>query len=309
MAVFGAAVTTITSGAFTAGMAAPISDGSARNEALVTEFVKGGLLQPAASSGAGTDLVVRAATAATGAGGNVVLIGGLHTTSGADGLIVVRQNGGVAGTDELQISHNGTSALIESKDGTVSIKSSAVASPITIVSRDKTYNFGDGASGAFECPNPIYGTGGLRAGSTDTVGFSSNSSPSAAAADIAIKRSAATVLGLTNGSTAGGTIASKPLAATFGSSQNNYNPGVGYFLNLTASSAATSITGFSVGQVDGQIMIIRNVGSNAFTISNQSGSSTAANRVLFATGADAVVAVNGNIRLRYDSTAALWFDF
>lgn len=40
------------------------------------------------------------------------------------GTVVVRQTGGVAGTDEIQLSHDGSNGIIESKDGALNLKAS-----------------------------------------------------------------------------------------------------------------------------------------------------------------------------------------
>lgn len=40
------------------------------------------------------------------------------------GTVVIRQTGGVAGTDEIQLSHDGSNGIIESKDGALNLKAS-----------------------------------------------------------------------------------------------------------------------------------------------------------------------------------------
>ncbi len=89
------------------------------------------------------------------------------------------------------------------------------------------------------------------------------------------------------------------------SNQNDYDPAT---LSTAAivrisSDAARSITGLA-GGVDGRVIVIVNVGSFAITLSNESGSSTAANR--FGFGADQVLASKNSTLLIYDSTATRW---
>jgi Collagen triple helix repeat (20 copies) len=48
------------------------------------------------------------------------------------GKVIIRQGGGVAGTDELQVSHNGTLAIIENKDGLIRLKPSGTVNSNTV---------------------------------------------------------------------------------------------------------------------------------------------------------------------------------
>jgi hypothetical protein len=87
--------------------------------------------------------------------------------------------------------------------------------------------------------------------------------------------------------------------------QNNYNPGglsAASILRLSAS-APVNITGLAGGAA-GRLLILENVGTANITLTNQGGSSTAANRFLF--GADLVIAPNRNAALLYDSTQNRW---
>lgn len=92
---------------------------------------------------------------------------------------------------------------------------------------------------------------------------------------------------------------------SFGTSQNNYAPtgfATAAVLRLT-SSAAVSITGLA-GGAEGRFIILHNIGSNNITLSNSSGSSTAANQFLFS--ADIVLGANQSTTLRYDGTSSRW---
>jgi fibronectin-binding autotransporter adhesin len=73
---------------------------------------------------------------------------------------------------------------------------------------------------------------------------------------------------------------------------------------LTGASAQT-ITGIAGGS-DGRILTLVNAGSASATLANNSGSSSAANRITTGTGTDIIVPVGSSISLIYDSTASLW---
>jgi hypothetical protein len=89
------------------------------------------------------------------------------------------------------------------------------------------------------------------------------------------------------------------------SNQNNYNPtGVATAAVLQLSSdASRSITGLA-GGAEGRVIGIINVGSQPIVLSDESGSSTAANR--FTLGVNLTIAAKQAALLRYDGTAARW---
>lgn len=94
------------------------------------------------------------------------------------GTLIVRQSGGVAGTDEVQISHDGSAGLIDCKDGNLSLR----------------------AAGSGTVPLQIADLALLlRATSSIQWGSSNLSSP-----DTGLKRAAAAVVATTNGSTGTG---------------------------------------------------------------------------------------------------------
>jgi hypothetical protein len=73
------------------------------------------------------------------------------------------------------------------------------------------------------------------------------------------------------------------------------------------SDAARDITGIVAGY-DGEWLWIVNYGSFAITLKYNSGSSSAANRIVAANGADVVIrANNASVLLQYDSGSALWY--
>lgn len=75
------------------------------------------------ASGAGNAITIKGSAAQSGNtnGGDVLAQPGLKSGSGADGKFVVRQPGGVAGTDEMQLYHDGTNSFIASMDGELKI--------------------------------------------------------------------------------------------------------------------------------------------------------------------------------------------
>lgn len=118
--------------------------------------------------------------------------------------------------------------------------------------------------------------------------------------------SAAKVVGINDGGTGGGTLSSVPLTPTqITTDQNNYAPGVARYYRLSTDASRT-LTGLAVSQVGGQECWILNAGSNPVVLSNQNGSSTAANRFLTNTGADITLAANEVAMLVYDSTTSRW---
>lgn len=119
---------------------------------------------------------------------------------------IFRQTGGTAGTDELQVSHNGQDATIENKDRSITIRGNANGTTISLVARDRTYSFSDGSNVGFINPTNTEHFGSCRYASTSLVGFSSNATPYAAAADVGIARDSSGVLRITNGSTGYGAV-------------------------------------------------------------------------------------------------------
>jgi hypothetical protein len=109
----------------------------------------------------------------------------------------------------------------------------------------------------------------------------------------------------TGGLTIGGSVAyTKGTDYSTTGSQNNVNFGAGALIRLTGASAQT-ITGIA-GGTDGRIITLVNAGANAATLSNNSASSIAANRITTGTGADLTIPADASVKLVYDSGASLW---
>lgn len=87
-------------------------------------------------------------------------------------------------------------------------------------------------------------------------------------------------------------------------SQDNVDFGTGVVIRLTGASAQT-ITGIA-GGVDGRILTLVNAAAQAAIISNNSGSSSAANRIITGSGTDIALSAGATLQLVYDSGASLW---
>src|SRR6185369_2103813 len=75
---------------------------------------------------------------------------------------------------------------------------------------------------------------------------------------------------------------------------------------LDTSGAAQTITGIAAGR-DGQYLTLVNGDATlVVTLSNNSGSSAAANRISTGTGSDVTVPAGGSVTLVYDTASSLW---
>lgn len=86
--------------------------------------------------------------------------------------------------------------------------------------------------------------------------------------------------------------------------QNDYDIKDAQVLRLSSDLART-ITGFARGEV-GRVLLVVNVGANAITISHQSVSSQAQNRVITTTGVAIILTADGRAWLWYDDTTQRW---
>jgi len=86
--------------------------------------------------------------------------------------------------------------------------------------------------------------------------------------------------------------------------QNNYDPGTAEWLRLDTDATRT-ITGFVAGESGDHLWVI-NIGSNDLKLANQSGSSTAANRVITGHGVDITLDPDASAHLWYDSATSRW---
>lgn len=113
---------------------------------------------------------------------------------------------------------------------------------------------------------------------------------------------------LTGGAIGGGTgaggdaVTATPSQIT--SNQNNYALPSNTDIVRLSSDAVRTITGFEADT--GAVVTLYNVGSFDIRIDHEDTASTAANRVMSATGADIVLAPTDNVTLVYDSTSSRW---
>lgn len=294
----------------------PTPSGGPSGSATVAAVVRAGLQQPnSALAGAGADITILAADGVTsGAGGNIVLEPGAQATTGGNGAVIVRQAGGISGSNELSINHDGSNALISnSNTGYVFIDCarSGTLQGLRIRRADITGRYVEinpDASGGprFNSYADLLleanaGSNAVRLRGTNVVITDSSN-----AQDCSINRGSVSVIRISDKSTGGGSLAytsSTPSAIT--SSQNNYvlNGSAFQRLNCTSASDITGIAPPSGGShVDGRMIKVFNVGTANLTLKHNSTSSTAANRMYAASGSDIVLASNDYAECVYDST-------
>lgn len=246
-----------------------------------------------------------AATQNTGTSGTTVpLLDGANTWSGNQSvaaLLNVRQSGGVAGTDEGRISHDGTNLVIRNMNSSTAV----------------VQIFGSGSTYATVEMGAYFGVlagmykAGLRSNSTFVLANDipivwSSTADATGSASAMLHRAADGVVKFcgSSTSTAGGFSAPSRTPSQITSDQNNYSPGVGMGQRWS-SDASRTVTGMAAGQ-DMEPRWIWNVGAQNIVLSNESASSTAANRFTTATGADLTLAANKCALAFYDATSSRW---
>lgn len=301
----------------TSGSNVPLLDGAnswsgsqalAGNATIGSGSAAGTLTAVAPGSGAGNGLSLIASAAASGntAGGNVLLQPGAKSGSGTDGKVIIRQPGGTAGTDEIQVYHDGTRGVITCQDGVLRVPGTISADTVTATVALQALSGANvqALDGSSNQKSIVHQTGQIFSSDAGLT-WRNNVNVSAGSADCGLARAAAGVIQVTNGSTGAGALASAARApAQITAGQNNYSPGVGLFQRWS-SDASQNVTGMTAG-VDGETRYVWNVGANNIVLSHESASSTAANRFTSATGADLTLAANKCVLAMYDSTSARW---
>lgn len=96
--------------------------------------------------------------------------------------------------------------------------------------------------------------------------------------------------------------------ANLTASQNNWAPtGIANVRNVRLSAnAGLSVTGISASQTNGRLLRLLNIGSNALTLTHESGSSAAANRFLCPGSANFSLAANAFVDAWYDGGSSRW---
>jgi hypothetical protein len=290
--------------------------GGPSGKATVAAIVAEGLSQPnSASSGAGASLSIIAADGVTsGAGGSIILEPGAQATTGGNGTVIVRQPGGTAGTNELQMSHGGTDASISNlttgnifvdvgRGGSLTalrVRRADVLTRFVSIEPDAT-----GGSRIHAYNNFILdaNTGANFVRLRGTVVQITDSSN---LADCAISRASVSIIKVSNTSTGGGSLAytsSTPAAIT--ANQNDYVLTGSAFQRLNCTTAA-DITGIAPptggAHVDGRMIRLVSVGAETVTLKHNDSDSAAANRIYMSSGNHLALAVNEWADLVYDST-------
>jgi hypothetical protein len=199
--------------------------------------------------------------------------------------LIARQDGGVVGTDEVQIYHDGTRTIIETKSGDINFKAPY----------EGYFDFTTGGGNNHVIVYDLRTTLGLiqfvdyqtylgYGGATGVTKVGSNQA----------------------GSSGGGTFCSVPQTPTqITSNQHDYVVPRARYYRLS-TDASRDITGFSIGQVDGLECEIWNVGAFNIVLKHQDANSTAANRFICTGAADITLAADEIALLRYDSTTTRW---
>ena len=290
--------------------------GGPSGSATVAAIVAEGLSQPnSASAGAGANLSIIAADGVTsGAGGSIILEPGAQATTGGNGTVIVRQPGGTAGTNELQMSHGGTDAAISNlTTGNifVDVARGGSLTALRVRRADVTTRFVSIEPDA---------TGGSRINAYSNFILDANSganfvrlrgtvvqiTDSGNLADCAISRASVSIIKVSNTSTGGGSLAytsSTPTAIV--ANQNDYVLTGSAFqrLNCTTASDITGIAPPTSGaHVDGRMIRLVSVGTHTVRLMHNDTGSTAANRIYMHSGTHVSLTVNEWADLVYDST-------
>lgn len=89
---------------------------------------------------------------------------------------------------------------------------------------------------------------------------------------------------------------------------NNIAPGYATYVRISGPTAAFSTTGFANGE-RGRLLLVRNTAAFDWTISNESASSSAANRIITNAGADVTLTGVSAAVFLYDATSERWILF
>ncbi len=198
------------------------------------------------------------------------------------GTLTVQQSGGTPGTDEVIISHDGSRVIFRDKNGGV-YRLTNEGAPSTeyleITKNSGGVTITNAGAGTFVWENSgntfaisqsaawkVYlSTSDFRLANDRPHNWSSTTAADGTA-DVGLARVAAKVVGVTNGSSAGGTLSSVPLTVSPTTHQDNYNPGVARIYRINPTTNIT-VSGMAIGQVDGQEWWIVNVSSFVLILS------------------------------------------
>jgi hypothetical protein len=210
------------------------------------------------------------------------LFGVQNSTGGTKYLDVTATGISVAGTVTATGNINSSGGAIQT-NGTTRIDNSGNLSNIGNVSLSGTISGGTSITGS----GNINSTGGgLQTNSTTRVDNSGN------------------LTNINNLDVSGSAAFKKGTDFSTTGTSNDVNFSNASVVRLTGASAQT-LTGIANGR-DGYLLTLINAGSANATIANNSGSSSAANRITTGTGGSISVAVGSSLTLVYDSGASLW---
>ena len=162
------------------------------------------------------------------------------------GTFIIRQSGGVAGTDEIQISHDGSNGLMSCKDGVMQVQGAGASATLVVQSgvvRPGTNNAQDLGSTSQKWKD-LYLSGAARLDSTITPpGTTGNQTINKPAGRVNIAASGTTITVTNNLVTANSIVLVEKVTADATASVTSVVPGSGSFVINTA--ACTAETAFS----------------------------------------------------------------
>jgi hypothetical protein len=289
------------------------------------------------TSGAGVGLTIAANNGVgTGAGGSIILQPGLQATSGGNGIVVVRQPSGTAGTDEIQLSHDGGKGSIINKDGTLQLGGANIAIRNSANNANTTLTATAIYATSINSNNSVNSDGVTNDSYSWAIDGSSlnwNSSFNIRVSWSHIKgyggagmayvgdgtNNTYATLHITDGGSNGGSLAYRATNVSITANTNNLTPSTFSAMQRWSSTANYNVTGFSPGgstsfgggtptwiHASGRVIWVHNVGSYNITLKHEDANSTAANRFTNETGTDLILPPNSMVMLTYDSTTTRW---
>ncbi len=277
---------------------------------------------PRTVAGSGNSVTVRAADGLTsGAGGNILLLPGLQATTGGDGKIIVRQPGGTAGTNEVQMWHDGSQFHIKNFTAVADYGTSSSI----ILKSSNDFGVQIGRVGPSTVGVYPVGTSTIAIGnpSSQTVYAGwwysnfysgawepSNSTYPINWTDVGFYRGSVRQLVVGNYSSGGGSLcytSSTPSALSTNPTNDLALSGSAF--QRLSSSSALAVTGIAPpsggAHVDGRVMWLHNVGSFNITLKHDA-TSTAENRFVTETAGDFILGPRRAVQCTYDTATARW---
>jgi len=287
---------------------------------------------PRTVAGSGNSVTIRAADGLTsGAGGSIILQPGQQATTGGNGVVVVRQPGGTAGTDELQIYHDGTHTYFANKDtsGNIYFDVPTGSNPGLFIRRSdfttQSLKLTAGDIDNLATVQSVSADMQLRSGSGDVwirPGTASNyvtnwfalrlrnlNGQNGAILRIPGNNPAGILQLYDNADSSGGSIAYPAATPTTLAANTNDLVLNSSAIQRLSASAAYNLTGIAppatASHADGRVIWLHNVGSFNITLKH-SQSSVAGNQFINENGGDIVLGPNRIVQCTYDGTSTKW---